>query len=46
MEYACVAGGEYKSVVLITLGTGIGSGIVLNGKLNEGCEGAGAELGK
>lgn len=44
-EYACGAGSEYKSVVLITLGTGVGSGIVLNGKLYEGCEGAGAELG-
>ena len=44
-EYACGAGSEYKSVVLITLGTGVGSGIVLNGKLYEGNEGAGAELG-
>ena len=44
-EYACGAGSDYKSVVLLTLGTGVGSGIVLNGKLFEGCEGAGAELG-
>lgn len=44
-EYACGAGSEYKSVVLITIGTGVGSGIVLNGKLYEGNEGAGAELG-
>lgn len=44
-EYACGAGSDYKSVVLVTLGTGIGSGIVLNGKLFEGDEGAGAELG-
>ena len=44
-EYVCGAGSEFKSVVLITLGTGVGSGIVLNGKLFEGCEGAGAELG-
>lgn len=44
-EYACGAGSEYKSVVLITLGTGVGSGIVLNGRLYEGCAGAGAELG-
>ena len=44
-EYVCGAGSDYKSVVLITLGTGIGSGIVLNGKLYEGNEGAGAELG-
>ena len=44
-EYACGAGSDYKSVVLITLGMGVGSGIVLNGKLYEGNEGAGAELG-
>ena len=45
-EYACGAGKEYRSVVLLTLGTGVGSGIVLNGKLFEGNEGAGVELGK
>lgn len=44
-EYACGAGSEYKSVVLLTLGTGVGSGIVLNGRLYEGSAGAGAELG-
>ena len=44
-EYACGAGKLYNSVVLITLGTGVGSGIVLNGKLFEGNEGAGVELG-
>ncbi len=44
-EYVCGAGKQYNSVVLITLGTGVGSGIVLNGKLYEGNEGAGAELG-
>lgn len=44
-EYACGAGNEYKSVVLITLGTGVGSGIVIDGKLFEGHCGAGAEFG-
>lgn len=44
-EYVCGAGKQYNSVVLITLGTGVGSGIVLNGKLYEGNEGAGVELG-
>lgn len=44
-EYVCGAGKQYNSIVLITLGTGVGSGIVLNGKLFEGNEGAGAELG-
>ena len=34
-----------KDFIMITLGTGVGSGIVLNGKLFEGNEGAGAELG-
>ena len=44
-EYACGAGKEYKSVVLITLGTGVGSGIIFGGKLFTGELGAGAELG-
>ena len=44
-EYVCGAGKQYNSIVLITLGTGVGSGIVLNGKLFEGNEGAGAALG-
>ena len=39
------AGKSYEDSILITLGTGVGSGIVLNGKLYEGNEGAGAELG-
>lgn len=36
---------EYKDSILITLGTGLGSGIVVDGKLFEGFEGAGAEIG-
>lgn len=36
---------NYKNVVLLTLGTGIGGGIVIDDKLFEGCEGKGAELG-
>ena len=44
-EYACGAGKEYKSLVLITLGTGVGSGIIFRGKLFTGELGAGAELG-
>lgn len=44
-EYACGAGKQYRSVVLLTLGTGVGSGIVLDGRLFEGTRGAGAELG-
>lgn len=44
-EYFCGAGKKYKSMVLITLGTGVGAGIVMNGKLFEGNLGAGVELG-
>lgn len=44
-EYACGAGKAYKSIVLITLGTGVGSGIIFRGKLFTGELGAGAELG-
>lgn len=38
-------GGIYKNVILLTLGTGVGGGIVIDGKLVEGNRGAGAELG-
>ena len=39
------AGGGRENAVMITLGTGVGSGIIANGKLIEGHKGAGAELG-
>ena len=39
------AGKKYKSSILLTLGTGIGSGNVLHGKLLEVTWGAGAEAG-
>lgn len=39
------AGKEYENVILLTLGTGIGGGIIINGELYEGNEGKGAELG-
>lgn len=39
----CGAGKD--SFIAITLGTGVGSGIVLGGKLLTGCNGAGGELG-
>lgn len=38
-------GGIYKNIILLTLGTGVGGGIVIDGKLVEGNRGAGAELG-
>ena len=44
-EYTCGAGMQFRSIVLITIGTGIGSGIVLAGKMYSGTNGAGAELG-
>jgi len=39
------AGKEYKDIIMITLGTGVGGGIIVDGKLIEGNEGKGAELG-
>ncbi len=39
------AGKRYKSSVFITIGTGIGSGIVIDGKLFEGNQSKGAEIG-
>ncbi len=44
-EYAYGAGRQYENIIFITLGTGVGGGIVLGGKLYEGLGGAGAELG-
>src|SRR3954468_5187530 len=35
----------FENVVMLTLGTGIGSGIVLGGRLFRGSSGAGAEIG-
>lgn len=39
------SGAGKESFIAITLGTGVGSGIVQNGKLLTGCNGAGGELG-
>ncbi len=44
-EYAFGSGKQYDSIVFVTLGTGVGGGIVIDGKLFEGLGGAGAELG-
>lgn len=49
----CAALGEAKAgaakgcqdVVMVTLGTGVGGGIVIDGKIYEGVRGVGAELG-
>ena len=38
-------GKGYKNVVCVTLGTGVGGGIILNGKMLAGSNGAGGEIG-
>ena len=42
-KFGC--GKEYRDSVMITLGTGVGSGVVIDGKLFEGNRSAGAEIG-
>lgn len=44
-EYVYGAGKGYRDVIFVTLGTGVGTGIIINGKLFEGRAGAGAEAG-
>ncbi len=44
-EYFYGSGKRYNSIVMLTLGTGVGSGVVFNGKAFEGNCGAGVELG-
>jgi len=39
------SGKGHKDVVMITLGTGVGGGIILNGKIHTGIHGAAGELG-
>ena len=42
-KFGC--GKDYNNTVMLTLGTGVGGGIIINGKLFEGNRSAGAELG-
>lgn len=44
-EYICGAGEGAAIMILLTLGTGIGSGIVIDGKILHGSNGIGGELG-
>ena len=44
-EYWQGGGKDYNNVVMVTLGTGVGGGIILNGKLIAGVNGAGGEIG-
>ncbi|MGN0481032.1 MAG: ROK family glucokinase [Lachnospiraceae bacterium] len=44
-EYAAGAGKKYSSMVFVTIGTGVGGGIVLDGNIIAGKNGAAAEIG-
>ncbi|NJN88366.1 MAG: ROK family protein [Leptolyngbyaceae cyanobacterium SL_7_1] len=44
-EYWIGAGKAFQNLILLTLGTGVGGAIVLNGELFTGHQGTGAELG-
>lgn len=44
-EYWMGGGKGYKSLVLATLGTGVGGGIILNGHILSGSNGAAGEIG-
>ncbi len=44
-EYVCGAGKGTRSLVLYTLGTGVGGGIIINGDMWVGASGAAGELG-
>lgn len=44
-EFLAGSGKEHDSMIMITLGTGVGSGIITDGKLFCGAYGKGAELG-
>ena len=39
------SGKNYQNIVMITLGTGVGGGIIINGQLYDGLGGTGAQLG-
>lgn len=44
-EQCAGAGAGRKNVVMVTLGTGVGGGVILNGKILEGTNGAAGEIG-
>ncbi len=44
-EHRCGAGKGLKNIILVTLGTGIGGGLVLDGKLFLGSSGSAFEIG-
>lgn len=38
-------GAGYQNMVMVTLGTGVGGGIIINGKIHTGINGGGGEIG-
>lgn len=44
-EYWAGAGADVQNMVLVTLGTGVGGGIIINERLLHGSHGAGGEIG-
>lgn len=44
-EFVFGAGSEVENLVFLTLGTGVGGGVILEGNLLRGSQGAGGELG-
>ncbi len=44
-EFVAGCGKGHSSMIMVTLGTGIGGGIILNGRLYEGCNYAAGEFG-
>lgn len=44
-EYTCIDKKKTKNYCLITIGTGIGAGIILNGKIYTGTNGSAGEVG-
>ena len=44
-EYWQGGGKGFQNVIMVTLGTGVGGGIIINGKMLAGVNGAGGEIG-
>lgn len=44
-EYWIGSGKDFNSMVMVTIGTGVGGGIIIDGKPLVGCNGAAAEIG-
>lgn len=44
-EYLTGAGAGCRSMVMVTLGTGVGGGIIIDGKIWDGCNSAAGEIG-